>query len=350
MNNKLWLKLLFMILFAITLSIGIFNYYIDPYGYFSRENKFINNITRVNKPEILNTKLYANGQIYIIGTSRQMRVNPQLIENLTQKATHNVNITGSTFSENTILAKKIKNLGKNFIYGFDCTSLNKYRVENFSEITNRYVTYKEELKRYKNIYLALLNFDITLLSINHILDRLNNKDYYQIENHENNHPYTINSKVIIGGVDGTNEKASYSSYTIYPDKEIIDLAKSADEDDIFVILPKYIAWYKMFQKYNNIEDKYFHSIKVLVKETKAKVWIFYGNNTITRDSKNFDTNGWHFRPKIANLIFARIYNKNIKSIPEDFGILLTPKNIDNVLLELKNNLKEYQLDKNIFKN
>jgi len=348
MNNKRWVKIWFLMITFISVFIGSFNYIVDPYGYFSRKDKYIQNLTRVNKAEILNNKLYTNSQIYIIGTSRQMRVNPQLIENLTGDTTQNVNITGSTLSENKILAKKIKSLGKSFIYGFDCASFNKYRVDNFHEITNRYLVYKRELEKDKNIYLSLLNLDITLLSINHIIDRFKGKNYYKIENYENNHNYKINKNVIIGGVNGENQKSSYSEYTSYKNEEVIDLANIADENDIFVILPKYVAWYKMFQKYKHIEDKYFYGIKTLVNKTRAKVWIFYGANSITKNSNNFDLNGWHFKPKIANLIFSKIYNKNADSIPADFGILLTPQNVEIILSSLKKKLKKYELDKKIF--
>lgn len=348
MYSKRWIKKWFQILFILVAIIFMFNYIVDPYGYFSRENKFINNLTRTTKPEILNNKLYTNAQMYIIGTSRQMRVNPQVIENLINKPTVNVNITGSTLSENLMLAKKIKQLEKNFIYGFDCTSLNNYRIENFEEIKNRYVSYKKELEKHKNIYASLINMDITKKSIQHLKNIYRHKDYNYIENYENKHKYKINSDVIIHGVNGKQKKSSYSNYTLYSDETIMDLAKIADEDDVFVILPKYIAWYKMFQKYNNIEDKYFTGIKLLVKTTKAKVWIFYGYNSITKDSKNFDTNGWHFKPKISNLIFSKIYNNPMKNMPEDFGRLLTKENVDSVLVNLKNKLLEYKLDKKIF--
>ena len=46
----------------------------------------------------------------------------------------------------------------------------------------------------------------------------------------------------------------------------------------------------------------------LVNNTKSKVWSFYQINSITKNEIFFDENGWHFKPKIADMIFARIYN------------------------------------------
>jgi len=333
MHPKQWILYTLGSVGGIFITVGVFNAIIDPYGYFSREHKYVKNLTRISKPVILNTKLYTDASLYLIGTSRQRRVNPQLIEQLTGMDTQNVNITGSTFSENFILAKKVKDLGKHFIYGFDCTSLNRYRVENFHEITQRYMSYKEELSKTRSVYVALLNADIIQLSIQSLLDKHRHIDYDQIEKHENAQHYTINPKVLIGAVDGSNKKSSYSSYTPYSDDEIIQLAKLADKKDVFVIFPKYFGWYAMFQKYD-IEQKYFHTISVLVKHTDAQVWIFYGNNSITNHADNFDTNGWHFKPKIAKLIFSKIYQKKGTSVPKDFGILLTKKNVDKVLSAL----------------
>ena len=338
MSSKIWVQSLFLILLSIGISVGIFNYNIDPYGYFSSHEKYVKTLTRIAKPKILNIKLYTSAQMYLIGTSRQRRVNPQLIESLTGYRTQNVNITGSTLSENYLLAKKLKTLKKNFIFGFDCTSLNRYRVENFAEITNRYLTYKEELTHTRYPYASLFDADITLQSIQYLTDKHKHIAYDQIEKHENAQHYAINPKVLVGAVDGSNKKSSYSAYTAYSDETVRALAKLATKEDVFVIFPKYIGWYKMFHTYQDIEAKYFHAISVLVKNTKAKVWIFYGKNSITVNADNFDTNGWHFKPRIAKKIFAKVYGKNITDAEDDFGHLLTIKNVDSVLTILSERL------------
>jgi len=50
------------------------------------------------------------------------------------------------------------------------------------------------------------------------------------------------------------------------------------------------------------------ALEVLVNNTKSKVWSFYQINSITKNEIFFDENCWHFKPKIADMIFARIYN------------------------------------------
>jgi len=85
----------------------------------------------------------------------------------------------------------------------------------------------------------------------------------------------------------------------------------------------------------------------MIKNTEAKVWSFYQINTITTNEKNFDEDGWHFKPKISDLVFAKIFDDKSVVIPNNFGVLLTKDNIDVHLENLKEQIQSYDLDKNI---
>jgi len=50
-----WLKLWFISTFLVLLVISIVNAIVDPYGYFSREDKYLANISRESKPNIIKT-------------------------------------------------------------------------------------------------------------------------------------------------------------------------------------------------------------------------------------------------------------------------------------------------------
>ena len=345
MSAKKWVGIWFVITIFSIFIIGAFNYIIDPYGYFSTQNKYSFFLTRINKPTVLNTKLYTNGQIYIIGTSRQMRVNPNLIASYTHKEVRNINISGSTFSENFMIAKRVKELNKNFIYGFDAFSLNEYRIKNFEEIKNRYKSYQNELQNNTNKNLVLLksmfNSDIFYTALKHLAYKyILHRDLYFNDIKENTTLYDYNKTKIINKFNNHDDKSNYKLFHLYNDKEIIKLAKLADKNDIFIIYPKYFFYYKMFQEYQNIEKKYFHAIKLLVQNTKAKVWCFYGINNITINLNNFDKDGWHFKPKVAKIIYDDVYLQKYH-----YGILLTKDNVDNVLDSLHNQVKNYPLDK-----
>jgi len=340
MNSKKWIRIWFIIIIIIIPIVGGFNYVVDPYGYFNRNNKYSSSLTRINKPNVLNTKLYTNSDIYLIGTSRVMRINPNMIENYTNNNVQNINISGATFKENAMIAKNVKLHKKNFIYGFDAFSLNEYRIKNYNDLQIRYKAYENEIKHnnIKEFVLikSLLNIDLLAESFKDIVKRVFNKNIKSIEIEENLKIYDYNSTQIKKEVMGIkDDKGNYNNYISYSDDEIISLAECADKKDIFIIYPKNYYYYQLFQKYQGIEKKYFHAITLLVKNTKAKVWIFYGLNKITKNKDNFDTNGWHFKPKIAKQIFDDIYSNEPK-----IGYLLTNDNVDEYLNNMHNSISK----------
>ncbi|GAB4529269.1 MAG: hypothetical protein Tsb0014_11140 [Pleurocapsa sp.] len=75
----------------------------------------------------------------------------------------------------------------------------------------------------------------------------------------------------------------------------------------------------------------------LVKLTP--VWDFSGYNTITTEAIAKQMNNYvdnsHYTPAIGNLILDRLYNYQTQHLPADFGVLLTPKNIDTHLATIR---------------
>ena len=126
-------------------------------------------------------------------------------------------------------------------------------------------------------------------------------------------------------------KSNFSNFDSYPDESIIQLATLATKDDIFIIFPKYFTYYPLFAKYQDIEEKYFSSIRALVNTTDARVWSFYGGNNITEDENNFIDNGWHFKPHVSNIIFQEVLGDNPKDLNNQNGFLLTKENLENYL-------------------
>ncbi len=71
----------------------------------------------------------------------------------------------------------------------------------------------------------------------------------------------------------------------------------------------------------------------LVKMTP--IWDFSGYNSITTETINEDTKNYidssHYRKEVGDLILNRVFNDQIDEVPPDFGILLTPDNVENHL-------------------
>ena len=342
MNPKKWLLAFLLLSMILILSISSFNYYIDPYGYQSRENKYIRNLSEISKTTILHNRIISDGYYYLIGTSRLVRLDPSFIEKVSSKKTHNIHIDGSTLKENVLLAKYVKSKNKNFIYGFDAFSLNQSRLKH-KEIQNRYETYKKELASNPNIFTKYFNSELLSVSLKHLKSERKNRDYYDKFTIENNYTYNYSIQAVNKdkGYDNKQQKKNFSNFKSYPTEKIQELAHLATEDDIFIIYPKHYFHYKLFEKYQNINQQYLEAIKTLVENTNARVWSFYEFNEITMNTDNFDAYGWHFKPKIGKLIFARVFNDPNVNVSDSFGVLLTKQNLDSYLMKIQNDLKRY---------
>jgi hypothetical protein len=66
----------------------------------------------------------------------------------------------------------------------------------------------------------------------------------------------------------------------------------------------------------------------------APFWDFSGYNSITTDSKNYLDHS-HYNPSVSRLIAARIFDDMTLTVPRDFGVWVTEKNIDSHLQELR---------------
>ncbi|MFB2895264.1 hypothetical protein ACE1CI_20350 [Aerosakkonemataceae cyanobacterium BLCC-F50] len=71
----------------------------------------------------------------------------------------------------------------------------------------------------------------------------------------------------------------------------------------------------------------------------APVWDFSGYNSITTEAigknmKNYIDNS-HYRKEVGDLVLNRIFRYNEESVPADFGVLLTPENIESHLAKIR---------------
>jgi hypothetical protein len=339
-------KMLYLFLFLIFL-IFMLNYFTDPYGYKNRNQKFVKNLSMFNKPHVTNARMKSDGYYYLIGSSRMARTNPSLVENITGRNTHNIKIDGATLKENRFLASEVKKNKKIFIYSFDAFSSNKTREE-FNELQNRYEIYINELG--KNVSLSkYLNGDITIRSLQHLIkffkgEKINKQ--YLAEN-ANNSYFDLKLAIETNGLSNTLNKSNFANFHPYSSDEIIKLAKLGTKDDIFIIFPKYVSYYYLFSKYQDIERHYFSSIRTLVENTDANVWSYYGVNDITMNENNFFDNGWHFKPKISNLIFNEVFGSINEINNKRIGFLITKDNLNDYLSSLRLNIDRMLIDNEI---
>ena len=329
MNIKKYLLVWLTAVFIIISIIGFINYKSDIYGINTLENKFINLTTTNNHIRILD-KLNAEVDYYLIGTSRLLRVDPLMVEKYFKKSVRNINISGSSFYENLYLVQKVKEKSSNVIYGFDAFSLN----ENRKQLDRLEVLYeKEKNYNYEHVY-QFFTTDYLNNSILYKFYEYIGKDINYAFNKEN--AYKPNKPTF---KDIQKELDVYANYEIVPNAQIKKLAKTFTKNDIVIIYPKYYMYYKYFQKNYELEEKYFDALRILVNNTDAKVYSFYGINKLTTDYRNYDNSGWHFKPKIADKIFKCISQNNCSNMS---GYLLTSENIENTLNNIQSDVNNYK--------
>lgn len=324
-------KFLFLFLLVTTLIyvlLYLLCYKIDPYGYYSRQNKFDTNLCYLNKTSVLNNKILHGDGIFLIGSSRMMRIHPSVVEKYTNLPTYNINISGVSIAEEILLISKIKSRNNNnkFIAGLDDFSIS-LDYQKRPEIANRITQYQNTLK--ENSY--FLSLDEIITSIKTVFMIFNSKELNSehLKENQTNYPYDLNK--IIHDV----ENGGLRKYEIDFDA-IKKIANLGTKDDIFIIFPKHQTHYLVYNRYG-VDEEYFKAIKYLVDNTDAQVWSFYEFNNLTFNHSNFDENGYHFKPKIGNLLIERIYNNSMQN---DFGVLLSKDNINEYLNKVRLDLKK----------
>ncbi|GAD18200.1 hypothetical protein [Helicobacter fennelliae] len=319
----------FIVLFGI-MSVGAFcvNYYADMYGLRDSHHKRLANLVST-KTHLYKPRLEAKASYYTIGSSRFLRINISRLADELHSHTISSAISSITSAEILFIAKQFKKNNVHLIVGLDAFSLNTQKmVQN-----NRFeeALHTNTLPYWTNLgdFLILIKEKIT----DFVFQRNTNYAFEQ-ENKQIAPDFTFEKlEQTYFGTPPQKNYLHYFNYTIDLD-EITELAKIVDSKDIFIIFPKHAMHYELFEKYG-IKEQYFKAIETLVKNTKARVISFYGVNEITSQKDNFDTLGWHFKPKIGGLILDRIFQKgDYLNLPNNFGVELNASNIDSYLQAL----------------
>ena len=363
---------------APVLGIGLFNFAIDPYGIFnSIELDKINS----EKPEkVSQDRLFKalditrlKPEIVVLGSSRvQWGIDTRHpIFNLDQNP-YNLGLNGVSmyeilrYFEHTQVNQKNLNLA---IIGTDLIMfLNK-------DSENTVKTFKEE--RLGKTGLTFNDLKEVLFSLNVSYDSYKtiSKNQYARESFEYfERGFYVRPKETSfpGSVKNFNkwikkdwEKAWQSEGSIKISEEnlqitenliffekLVEIAQN-QEIDLYVFIPPvhaiYLEKYSMEGSWSGFENLKRQLVKI------APVWDFSGYNSITTEPIQEQMNNYidssHYSKEVGDLILNRIFDYQTETVPDDFGVLLTPDNIEAHLekirrdreLWVKNNPEAVQL-------
>ena len=117
-------------------------------------------------------------------------------------------------------------------------------------------------------------------------------------------------------------------------RELVALCKQVDINLILFITP----YNKLLMDHFAIEDH----IRFLRELSEiAGFWDFSGYNSVTTDNRNYLDHS-HYNPSVSRLIAARIFNDQTVTVPSDFGVWVTKKNIDSHLERVTTSSKTYR--------
>ncbi len=345
----------FLITLMPILGASIFNYIIDPYGIFNSPKLQKFNDAKIKKDD--NDRLFKTVDIIkrkpdtiILGSSRTKQgINP---ENpvFKGKNTYNLGINGSNLYEvKRYLQHAIANNKKIdlVVFGVDFFMFNKL-VENQP-------TYNENRLEKTHIYYQdiinnLFSLDAVIASAE-TLEKSIKKD--EDFNYGKN-GFMPSRKVDDGKTKWRFEQGINVYYDFHNEYEFSnqhlenfrEIVKICQENNIelkIFISPSHATQWEAIRQTGQWET--FEDWKRKLVQI-SPVWDFSGYNSITTEAiantMNYYVDNSHYNEAVGNLILNRIYNENIDTMPQDFGVLITPENIEQHLTNIRTNRENWK--------
>lgn len=354
--------------FIAILTVGTFNYIIDPYGL----NKLVK-IDGINSEKFSNsyltTRFQANSlekgtyDTILLGSSRTGVMDPEIVNKYLGGNTFNLGQPRSRADVHyysLLYASKFNHI-KNVIYGIDFLSFNKYNkpTEDWEEL-------KEDIKKKNRIYNLDLYFNYETLIKNIKLVR-DNIWGHKVDKNRTPARYTSNGmrKHILYIQELNNGKFNLQKEVNGHMKEYFAEETSSVYNN-YTFLDEYFEYFKKtikFCKDNNIQlwvymspmyskhfdaiyaagyfDKYTYYERKIVEITNFID--FSGHNTISDNINNYWDSS-HMREELTNTVMGRIFDDSSVKAPSDFGVMVTKNNIEAHLIDLRTKIKEVNLN------
>jgi len=367
-SEKKWVKLWIIIIILIPI-IALLNYIIDPNG---MNNKIL--IEGINSSKKSNTGysyrfktnrlVDDNFDTLMLGTSRIGVMDPTVVDSYLNGHTFNLEAPASVTEMHYKLFKyalKYNNI-KNVVYGIDFMAFNGSRTLNktfpeFKALNNKIIN-GEKISNY-DLY---FNLETTKSSFYVLYKNLTNQKivaeqflqngmrvFYQYIDSLEKGNYSFEKRMdytfreYYNNVNGIYKNYKYSeNYFNYFSKIINECKKNNIK--VWVYIPPVYNLHFDSLKPAGYYDEFEKFKRDLVKVTNYID--FTGHNTITNNSENFWDSS-HLRVNMTKPIMARIFKDKSVNVPNDFGVLVTPENIETHLKNLRGQVKEFDLDKRL---
>lgn len=367
MSNKLWLKQFFLKVILFVLFVGLFNYVVDPYGLyrvvdvvgFNQQKEGVRN--RIRYVKAIEVALVQPKTI-IMGSSRvHDGVNPESIKLSSYKPVYNYGFDMARIREikyylqHAIDNSKIEHL----ILGLDFFMFNRFERLNATfddEIVRKDITlfdiYFKPLFTMSSLVSSIRSIKASAAQPErreflsngyrpgaHVFFGL--KDYDKLHN-------STNWIFLTSKLDATlyYSKMAVDAEVFDDFKEILELCKKNGINIKLYISPAHanldgegLEVAGLYEEFENWK----RNIASISYEFDAPLFDFSGYNSITTEKVMTPmSNYWdssHFKEEVGDLIINRVLGVDDK---EDFGVLISPVNIESHLKKVRIDQRNYQ--------
>ncbi len=354
MNAKQWTKVWTITITIIISIIGGTNYIVDPSNVFHKEDNIYKGHVNMGFVKIEYLKKHKDKyNSYMMGSSRIGTTNPKIIEKYIQGSNfYNFFLAGANLDDIRIhLEYMIQNnyTINNLYLQIGLHNMHDCKFNEFSESQTHPSVVNKSLNSFYLAKLSSLNYKVYIAKyktfrkkwINYHQVNIRNGAFSYInrdrmikENHDN---YVKNEKSFF--IKNKREKIYTERANVERNMRIIN--KICKENNIKLIV--FITPHSriMFDTYN--VESYLEFIKTISKFNSF--YNFSGYNSVTTDDYNYYEQS-HYLPNVGRLIAARIFKDKSIKVPSDFGIYVTKYNIDEHLINLKEQIINYDKYKN----
>lgn len=359
MNNYHRYTFVFIIAASVNLLlIVLFNIFVDPYGVMNSPTRV--GFNKIKPGKDTHVRLFKTIEVtrlrtkmIVLGSSRsEFGLDPKHPALLNYQPAYNLAITGANMYETRrYFQHAIANQPslKKVVLGIDFFMFNTYRESQPDFRENRLQTTKLTLLDTFDVTLSLnaLTASIETIRANRSAPNdigsfypngLRDAKYY-IQHTYQNKPYKLIFKKTIQ--DFLTRPDFYKRYQLSEAslndlKTIVNTCKQRGIKLEILISPSHASEWETIRVaglWPIFEDWKRQVVKI------EPVWDFSGYNSITTEPisnhmKNYIDNS-HYRKEVGNLVLNRIFHYQEETVPTDFGVLLTPANIEACLKKIR---------------
>lgn len=358
-----WIKIWFALILLIPL-VGIFNYIVDPYGF--NQSIIIDKFNSIKESNAAFTIKYKMPQLVkhewtnlMLGSSKIGVMDNHVVEHYLGGKTFNMDQPTPVMPiqfDAFMYAVHYNNV-KNLIFAIDFLSFNKNL-----KLNKDYIELKERVQTYEHfsnidIYLNTDTFKKSIEVIKkNLLGTAKKKLHFYpngmreyadyIEAYKNG-TFDLEKnidkhlKLYFDPHKGIYSNYEYSDEFMKLAKKIVKYCKTNDINLYVYISPIYVEHFYAIKE-SGLIDEYEHFKRELVKITDYLD--FTGINSITNNKNNYWDSS-HLRIEQTKAVMAKLFRDPLFKGYEDFGVFVTPNNIEVHLKEQRDQYRKINLKK-----